>query len=204
MKGFSPLQFEQQGDFFEDVGNGFAGHGGEDVGYQRARLTTGAPSSMVSGGWTRTVAPAGRPPRISVWRPSVWPASTVVLRAVPLSKTKVFHVLPSRNKRAGGHLQDIVAVPDGDAYLDAVAVAEETGIGGRLDEVGEDDDALFLDAEGGDFGEGGGLDAADAALQRGLAAPLFDGNHGSGADGDGIAGEDFGLDFDVGGDRRFQ
>ena len=73
----------------------------------------------------------------------------------------------------GRHRENVIAVPDGDADLDPEAVAEGFGGWRRVEQVAEDDDALFLDTESGDFGKGGGFDAPDPGFERRLAAPLL-------------------------------
>ena len=88
-------------------------------------------------------------------------------------------------------------MPDGDADLHPVAVAERLGGFRHFHGIAEDDDPLLLHAEGGNLGKGGRFHAADAAPQRSLAAPLFDLHRVSGADRHGVAGEDFRLDLDV-------
>ncbi len=52
-----------------------------------SRLVTEVPSFTVSGGWSRTWSPTATPDRISVKRPSEWPAWTGVSLAAPSRKT---------------------------------------------------------------------------------------------------------------------
>ena len=73
-----------------------------------------------------------------------------------------FPIVALAEERSGGDVEDVVGMPGGDADFDAVTIAKGGGAFGRIDEIAEHDDALFLDAERGDLGEGGGFDAADA------------------------------------------
>ena len=65
-------------------------------------------------------------------------------------------------------------MPHRDAHLHAVAITQRAGGCRDIHEIAEDDDPLLLDAEGGNLGEGGWLDPADAAFERGFTAPLAD------------------------------
>jgi len=110
---------------------------------------------------------------------------------------------------AGGDEEDVLLAADHDGRLDAVAVAEEgvpSGVfgirvglplGSEGREIGVDPDALLVDAEGGNLGEGGGLDAPDVGLEGLLAAPVLEADEMAGPDADGVSGEHIDADLKV-------
>ncbi len=94
--------------------------------------------------------------------------------------------------------QHVIGLPGDDAHVDAIAVAQPPGhVRGGV-EVDAHVDALLLDAERGDLGEAGQLDAADAAVQRLLAAPAFDEHGATRVNRDGVGREHVGDDLEVG------
>jgi hypothetical protein len=96
-------------------------------------------------------------------------------------------------QRARRHAQHVVRLPDHDARLDAVAVAEPVR---GVHEVGDHVHALLLDAERGDLGEARGLDAPHRGAQRLFAAPVLDPELGSGPDLHGVGREHVDHDLD--------
>ncbi len=102
-------------------------------------------------------------------------------------------------KAAGGSLERAGRFPDHDARLDSKPVSETGSLLRGRDEVGDDVDALLLDPEGGDFGERGGFDEADARFEGCLAAPMVEFHDGTGPEGGGVPGQNLDHDLQIGG-----
>ena len=85
---------------------------------------------------------------------------------------------------ARGNADYVLCFVDHDAGFDAEPVAKRRALLGRLDDVGDDPDALFFNSKGRDFGEAGRLEALVCKFlyQRFQRHPVLQGHAGEGAD----------------------
>ena len=105
---------------------------------------------------------------------------------------------------AGGNLDGAVGFPDDDPRFDAKLVAQIAALFGRCEEIRDDVDALFLNPQGGDFGERRGFDEPNLAAEGCAAAPLFEINPGARQDCGAIAGQDFDDHLEIGRIANFE
>src|SRR5215471_6316125 len=94
-------------------------------------------------------------------------------------------------------LEHIPPLPDHNANLDAIRVAECGAGPSRIREIEDDVDALLLDTQRRDLREPGGLDAPDGGLKAVVAAPLLDDGPRPGFHTDGVRREKVGDDFQL-------
>ncbi|MFM1942997.1 MAG: hypothetical protein RI897_1979 [Verrucomicrobiota bacterium] len=113
-------------------------------------------------------------------------------------------LLAAAEEGAGGDFENVVGFPGDDTGFDAEVIADAGAVLGRGEDIDDDVDALFFDAEGGDFGKGGGFDVAELALEGGAAAPAFEVDCHAGGHGGGVAREAFDDGFEVGGVTDFE
>src|SRR5690606_15981982 len=81
-------------------------------------------------------------------------------------------VAPKQGARRHG--ERVLALPDDKPGLHAVAVSESLPVLTARPDVGDDEDALFLDAEGADLGEARGLHDPHHALEHVAATPALE------------------------------
>ncbi len=108
-------------------------------------------------------------------------------------------VLLPLEEGAQGDKEGAGSLAENDPGLDAVGVRETGGASALLrEEIGDDIDALFLDAKRGDSGESGGLKEADGRLEGLIAAPAIDDDPGAGTDLHRVGREHLDDQFEVG------
>ena len=108
-------------------------------------------------------------------------------------------VLLPPEEGAQGDEEGAGSLAEDDPGLDAVGVPETGGASALLrEEIGDDIDALLLDAKRGDSGEGGGFEKADSCVEGLVAAPAIDDHPGTRIDLHRIGREDLDDQFEVG------
>ena len=78
-------------------------------------------------------------------------------------------MVAAAEQSAGRHFEGLVGFPNDDAGFDAEVVAQVAALLGRREEVGDDIDALLLDAQRGHLHEAGRLDLLREAARLGAA-----------------------------------